>query len=288
MHWLTYPLQFKFMVNALLIGALVAVVCAMLSCFLVLKGWSLMGDAISHAVLPGIVLAYQFGLPLPIGAFASGLFCALATGWIKNNSRVKEDTIMGVVFTGLFGFGLVLMTRAARETEVHLNHILFGNLLGITPDLMWQTVIIGTITLLIVLLKLRDLLLYCFDPSQARVCGLNVTFLHYLLLVLLAMTVVTALQAVGVILVIAMLITPGCVAFLLTDRFERMILISCASALLSCIGGVYASFYINGSTGACIVLVQALQFILAMFFAPKHGLLRRRMTQQTSATAPEV
>jgi ABC-type Mn2+/Zn2+ transport system permease subunit len=280
MHWLTELLQYPFMLNALLVGALVATVCAVLSCFLVLKGWSLMGDAISHAVLPGIVLAYILGLPLALGAFGSGLFCAVATGWIKNNSRIKEDTIMGVVFTGLFGLGLVLMTKV--ETELHLNHILFGNLLGITPDLIQQTVIIGGLTLAVILAKHRDLLLYCFDPAQARGCGLNTTALHYLLLVLLSLTIVAALQAVGIILVIAMLITPGCVAYLLTDRFQYMLVISVASALFSCVAGVYASFYLNGSTGACIVLVQALQFVLAMFFAPKHGILAKRAKIQMS------
>lgn len=272
--WLAHPLQYPFMVNALLIGALVATVCAVLSCFLVLKGWSLMGDAVSHAVLPGIVLAHILGIPLGLGAFGSGLFCAVATGWIKNNSRIKEDTVMGIVFTGLFGLGLVMMTKV--ETDLHLNHILFGNLLGITADMILQTLIIGSITLLIIVLKHRDLVLYCFDPAQASGCGLNTTVLHYLLLVLLALTIVTALQAVGIILVIAMLITPGCVAYMLSDRFERMLVISVASALFSCVTGVYASFYMDASTGACIVLAQSLQFVLVMYFAPKHGILARR------------
>lgn len=274
MHWLTDPLYYPYMRNALLVGSLVAAVCAVLSCFLVLKGWSLMGDAISHAVLPGIVLAHILGLPLAVGAFGSGLFCAMATGWIKNHSRVKEDTVMGVVFTGLFGLGLVLMTKV--ETELHLNHILIGHLLGITPELIRQTVVAGAITLAVVLVKRRDLLLYCFDPAQAKACGMNTTVLQYLLLVLMALTIVTALQAVGIVLVIAMLITPGCVAYLLTDKFERMLLISFGSALLSCIGGIYASYYLDGSTGACIVLVQAAQFIVAMVFAPKHGLIANR------------
>lgn len=275
--WLADPLapfRFAFMLEALLVGAVVGGVCAVLSCYLVLKGWSLMGDAVSHAVLPGIVLAYLAGIPLAIGAFVAGLFCSVATGFIHANSRVKEDTVMGVVFTGLFAVGLVMFSKV--ETELHLNHILFGSLLGIAPEQIRQTLIMGVITLGVVLVLRRDLLLYCFDPSHARAMGLNVTFLHYTLLALLALTIVVSLQAVGIILVIAMLITPGCVAGLLTDRFGRMMAIAAASAMTSCLVGVYVSFFINGATGACIVLAQGLQFALAMVFAPKRGLFARR------------
>ena len=279
MNWLS-PFQFEFMLHALAIGALVGTVCALLSCFLVLKGWSLMGDAISHAVLPGIVLAYVAGVPLAVGAFCSGLLCAVGTGFIKSHSRVKEDTVMGVVFTGLFAFGLVLFSKV--ESDLHLNHILFGSLLGIPRAQIIQTAIIGGSTLLITLALRKDLLLFCFDPLHARSVGLNTTLLNYALLSLLALTIVASLQAVGIILVVAMLVTPGCIGFLLADRFSRMQLIAVASAVFSSLTGVYVSFFINGSTGACIVLVQAALFFLALIFAPKRGLLanRRRLSPQ--------
>jgi manganese/iron transport system permease protein len=268
------PLSYPFMQRALVVSLLVAAVCAVLSCYLVLKGWSLMGDAISHAVLPGIVVAYVLGLPLAIGAFAAGLACAVFTGYLKENSRIKEDTVMGIVFSGMFGFGLVLFTKV--ETEQHLNHILFGNVLGVTMRDLIETAIVAGGTLLIVLIKRRDLLLYCFDPNHARTIGLPVQVLHYGLLVLLALTIVASLKAVGIILVIAMLIGPGATAYLLTDSFERMLLIATVVALVSAFIGTIVSFHIDGATGACIVLTQALIFVAAFLFAPKGGVLRRR------------
>jgi len=277
MSWLA-PFQYDFMLVALAVGVLVGTVCAVLSCFLVLKGWSLMGDAISHAVLPGIVLAYLIGAPLPLGAFCSGLFCAVGTGFIKSHSRVKEDTVMGVVFTGMFALGLVLFSKI--ETDQHLNHILFGSLLGIPRAQLIQTVVIGGVTLAVTLVKRRDLLLFCFDPAHARSIGLDTTVLNYLLLSLVALTIVAALQAVGILLVVAMLVTPGCFGYLLTDRFSRMMLLAVGSAILSGLGGVYVSFFINGSTGACIVLFQSAFFLAALVFAPKRGLLAERFRKK--------
>lgn len=268
------PFQYSFMTEALLVGALVGAVCAVLSCYLVLKGWSLMGDAVSHAVLPGVVGAYMLGLPLAVGAFVSGLFCAAATGWIKSNTRIKEDTVMGIVFTGLFAFGLVLFTKV--ETEAHLNHILFGNILGIERDDLIQTIVACAVTLLVILPMRKDLLLFCFDTAHARAIGLNTQALYYVLLSLLAATIVASLQAVGIILVVAMLITPGCTARLLTDRFDRMLLIAAGSSVLASCLGVYVSFFVNGSTGACIVLAQSLLFALAFIFGPNHGLIATR------------
>ncbi len=268
------PFQYSFMNEALMISALVGAVCAVLSCYLVLKGWSLMGDAISHAVLPGIVAAYSMGLPLAVGAFASGLLCAVATGWIKSSTRIKEDTVMGIVFTGLFALGLVMFTKI--QTEAHLNHILFGNILGIERDDMIQTIIAASVTLVVVLVMRKDLLLFCFDAAHARAIGLNTSMLYYVLLSLLAGTIVASLQSVGIILVVAMLVTPGCTARLLTDRFDRMLLIAVASSVLASCIGVYVSFFINGATGACIVLAQALLFALALLLGPKHGLIARR------------
>jgi ABC-type Mn2+/Zn2+ transport system permease subunit len=258
----------------MIVGTAVGAVCAVLSCYLVLKGWSLMGDAISHAVLPGIVIAYAIGLPLAVGAFLSGLFCAVATGYIKANSRVKEDTVMGVVFTGLFAFGLVLFTKV--KSDLHLDHILFGNILGLEPGDLRDTLIVAGVVLTVILALHRDLLLFCFDPAQARVVGLRTKLLYYLLLSLLAVTIVISLKAVGIILVIAMLVTPGCVAYLLTDRFGVMLGIATGTAVFSSVVGVYVSFFLNASTGACIVLLQALIFGAAVVFAPKHGLLQLR------------
>ena len=259
------------MQRALIVSVLVGAVCAVLSCYLVLKGWSLMGDAISHAVLPGIVLAYVLGLPLALGAFAAGLSCALLTGYLKENSRVKEDTVMGIVFSGMFGFGLVIFTKV--ETDQHLNHILFGNVLGVTVRDLVETAIIAGGTLLVVLLKRRDLLLYCFDPNHARAIGLPVRVLHYGLLILLSLTIVGSLKAVGIILVIAMLVAPGAIAYLLTDSFERMLVIATAVAIGSARSAPSSSFHLDGATGACIVLVQAAVFVLAFLFAPKRGQL---------------
>jgi ABC-type Mn2+/Zn2+ transport system permease subunit len=274
MSTLLEPFRYGFMVDAMVVGAAIGAVCAVLSCYLVLKGWSLMGDAISHAVLPGIVLAYAIGLPLALGAFLSGLFCAVATGYIKANTRVKEDTVMGVVFTGLFAFGLVLFTKI--KSDLHLDHILFGNILGLDPSDLRNTLITAGVTLAVVLALRRDLMLFCFDPAQARVIGLPTKLLYYLLLSLLAMTIVVSLKAVGIILVIAMLVTPGCIAYLLTDRFDRMLLIATGAAVGSSLTGVYVSFFLNASTGACIVLIQAVVFVVAVVFAPKHGMLQLR------------
>jgi manganese/iron transport system permease protein len=233
-----------------------------------------MGDAISHAVLPGIVIAFVLGLPLAVGAFAAGLACALLTGYLKENSRVKEDTVMGIVFSGMFGFGLVLFTKV--ETEQHLTHILFGNMLGITVRDLIEVGVIAIGTLLIVLARRRDLLLYCFDPQHARAIGLPLGLIHYALLVLLALTIVASLKAVGIILVVAMLVAPGAIAYLLSSRFERMLVIAAVVAIGSSVMGTLVSFHIDGATGPCIVLIQAFVFLLAFFFAPRGGLFAIR------------
>lgn len=251
--------SFPFMQKALIISALVALPMALLSCFLVLKGWSLMGDAISHSVLPGVVLAYMIGIPIAIGAFAAGLFCAIATGFINEHSRVKEDTVMGVVFSGMFGLGLVLYVSI--QTEVHLDHILFGDMLGVTWGDVLESAIIAAVCGGLVLLKRRDLLLHAFDPSHAQAIGLPTRALHYGLLAALSLTIVGALKAVGIILAIAMLIAPGAIAYLLTDRFERMMALSLAIALFSTFGGVYASFFIDSAPAPTIVLLMTIVFI---------------------------
>ena len=267
------PLRFGFMQQALAMGALIGAVGAVLSCFLVLRGWSLMGDAISHAVLPGIVLAYIAGLPLALGAFASGLFCALATGWIKTRSRIKEDAVMGVVFTGMFAVGLVLFSKT--PSDLHLDHILFGNILGLSAAQIWETGALSLVVLAVILALRRDLFLICFDPTHARALGLSVRGLTYLLLILLSLAIVASIQAVGLVLVIAVLITPGATAQLLTRRFDRMIVVAVVVSVGSALAGVYLSYFIDGAPAACIVLVQALVFAATLLLAPGRGLLRR-------------
>lgn len=221
MEFFIEPFQYPFMQRAIIAAVIIGIACAILSCYMVLKGWSLMGDAISHAVLPGVVLAYVTAIPLTIGAFLSGLFCSFATGYLKEHSRIKEDTVMGIVFSGMFAVGLVIF--ASVDTDQHLMHILFGNILGITPDVLIQISAICLITITIMLVKQKDFMLYCFDPNQARIVGLPVALLHYGLLSILALTIVASMQAVGIILVVAMLISPGITAYLLTRSFSRMI-----------------------------------------------------------------
>jgi manganese/iron transport system permease protein len=278
LDWITVPLSYPFMQRALIVSLMVGAVCAVLSCYMVLKGWSLMGDAISHAVLPGIVLAHVVGLPLSVGAFAAGLTSAIATGYLKENSRIKEDTVMGIVFSGMFGFGLVLFTRI--ETDQHLTHILFGNMLGVTLRDLAEIATIAGGALIAALLKRRDLLLYAFDPQHAKAVGLPVRGLHYAFLVMLSLTIVASLKAVGIILVVAMLVAPGAIALLLTDRFEHMLAISAVVSISSSLVGTLVSFHIDAATGPTIVLTQMAVFIAAFLLAPKRGLLAIRQRRR--------
>jgi len=270
------PFQFGFMVNALVIAVLVAVPMALLSCFLVLKGWSLMGDAISHAVFPGVVIAYIVGLPYAVGAFAAGMASALATGFLKDNSRIKQDTVMGVVFSGMFGLGLVLYVNI--QSEVHLDHILFGDMLGVSGHDIALTGAIAALTAGIIGLKWKDLLLHAFDPAQARACGLPVGLMHYGLLALISLTIVGALQAVGIILSVAMLIAPGAIAFLVSRRFSGMLVVAMAIAVAASFAGVYLSFFLDSAPAPTIVLLMALAFVAAFVLAV-------RRTAKAEATA---
>ena len=274
--WLLEPLQQVFIQRALGLGLLVAVVCALLSCFMTLKGWALMGDAISHAVLPGVVLAYVVGAPFALGAFLFGVGSVSLIGWLRRHTRVREDSLIGLVFTGFFALGLVLISKL--RSGVDLSHILFGNLLGISDADLVQTVVISAVCLLVLLLLRRDLLLFCFDPSHARTIGLNTGVLHYLLLTLVSLAAVAGLQTVGIILVVAMLVTPGATAYLLTDRFDRMTWLAALSAVSATVLGIYCSYWLDASTAGCIVVVQTLQFLLVMVLAPRHGLLAQRRT----------
>lgn len=262
--WLIAPLSHEFMQRGLVVAVIVGVVCAVLSCFLILKGWSLMGDAVSHAVLPGIVLAQIAGLPLAAGAFVAGLGCALAIGYLKENSRVKEDTVMGIVFSGLFALGLVMFVKV--ESDQHLLHVLFGNMLGVRWADIAETAAIAVPTIAIMLAKRRDFLLVAFDPAHARAIGLPVRWLNFGLLMLLALTIVAALKAVGIILVVAMLIAPGAIGFLTTRRFDAMLAVAVTAATVSSVLGTILSFHLDGATGPCIVVVQAVFFLAALAF----------------------
>jgi manganese transport system permease protein len=270
-QWFVGPLQHEFMLKAILVSALVGVVCSALSCYMTLKGWALMGDAVSHAVMPGVVIAYVLNIPLAVGAFVFGVGSVAAIGFIQSKTRIKEDTVIGLVFTGFFALGLVLVSKV--KSSIDLTHILFGNVLGISDGDILQTIVISLITMITLAILRKDLILFCFDSTHARSIGLNITFLHYALLSLLSLTAVAGLQTVGIILVVAMLVTPGATAYLLSDRFDHMILISMASGVFSSVMGTYISYHIDGSTGGCIVVLQTLLFVVAMVFAPKHGLL---------------
>ncbi len=258
---LAQPFQFAFMRDALIISVLVAIPAALLSCYLVLKGWSLMGDAISHAILPGVVLAYILAIPLGIGAFAAGMTCALATGFLKENSRIKQDTVMGVVFSGMFGLGIVLYTKI--QSDVHLDHILFGDMLGVGPADLLESGVIALVVTAIIAVKWRDLLLHAFDPAQAKTIGLPVRLLHYGLLSILSLTIVGALKAVGIILAIAMLIAPGAIAFLITRSFGAMLMAATAIAVCCSFAGVYVSFFIDSAPAPTIVLLMTIVFVAA-------------------------
>lgn len=277
-QWFAAPLQHEFMVKAIFVSALVGVVCSVLSCYMTLKGWALMGDAVSHAVMPGVVIAYILKIPLAIGAFVFGVGSVIAIGFIKSLTRIKEDTVIGLVFTGFFAFGLVLISKT--PSNIDLMHILFGNVLGISQSDIIQTVIISVVTLITIAVLRKDLLLFCFDPTHARSIGLNTGMLYYTLLSLLSLTAVAGLQTVGIILVVAMLVTPGATAYLLSDRFDHIMLIAMASGVFSSVMGTYISYHIDGATGGCIVVLQTLLFVVAMIFAPKHGLLVRTKKQK--------
>lgn len=259
------PFQFSFMVNALTISVIVAVPCALLSVFLVLKGWALMGDAMSHAVFPGIVLAWIAGIPLAIGAFVAGLFCAVATGYLDDNSRIKRDTLMGIVFSGMFGTGLVLYVSI--QSEIHLDHILFGDMLGVSLGDIAQTAVIALGIALIIGLKWKDLLLHAFDPHQAKVSGLNTTLLHYGLLCMIALTIVATLKSVGIILSISLLIAPGAIAILMTRRFAQALLLATAISVATSFLGVYLSFFIDSAPAPTIVVLFSLLFVITFIYS---------------------
>ncbi|WP_336335090.1 metal ABC transporter permease [Pseudomonas putida] len=256
------PFRFDFMVNAMLIAVLIAVPMALLSCFLVLKGWALLGDAIAHAVFPGVVIAYIVHIPYAIGAFVAGMFCAVATGFLKENSRIKQDTVMGIVYSGMFGLGLVLYLKI--ESSVHLDHILFGDILGANSQDMWLCAAIAVLTAAVIATKWKDLMLHTFDAIQAHAVGLRTGWLHYGLLCLISLAVVGALKASGVILAIALLIAPGAIAALIARQLRHMLWVSLAVAIGCAFLGVYLSFFLDSAPAPTIVLVFAVLFMLTL------------------------
>lgn len=282
--WLLEPFGYDFMQRAFGVTVTAAIVCGVLSCWLVLIGWSLMGDAVSHAVLPGVVIAYLLGTPFAVGALVFGIGAVALIGLVRSTSRVKEDAAIGVVFTTLFALGIVLISVVPSQTD--LSHILFGNLLGVSAADLVQVLVLGAVTLAALVLKRRDLTLYAFDPTHANAIGISPRRLQALLLGLLALTVVVALQAVGVVLVVAMLIIPGATAYLLTDRFSRMLVISPAIAVACSLVGIFLSYHLDASSGGLVVLTMGAAFALAYLFAPKHGIIDRRVAAARRRAAP--
>lgn len=276
MDTLLMPFQFGFMQNAFWIAMIVSVPTALLSCFLVLKGWALMGDAVSHAVLPGIVLAYILGFPLIIGAFAAGMVTAVATGYLSENSRVKQDTVMGVVFSGMFGLGIVMYVSI--HTNVHLDHILFGNMLGVGAGDLWTAGLISVFVAVALLLKWKDLMLHAFDPAQAQASGLPVGLLHYGLLTILSLTIVATLSATGLILAVGLLIAPGAIAFLLVRSFGWMLVVAVVACMASMLAGVYLSFFLDSAPAPTIVLILTAIFVAAFI---RRTLQVKRMSATT-------
>ena len=274
MALLLEPFGYSYMLNAMWVSALVGGVCAFLSAYLMLKGWSLIGDALSHSIVPGVAGAYMLGLPFSIGAFFSGGLAAAAMLFLNQRTRLKEDAIIGLIFTGFFGLGLFMVSLS--PTAVNIQTIVLGNILAITPEDTLQLAIIGFVSLAILLAKWKDLMVTFFDESHARSIGLNPTALKILFFTLLSACTVAALQTVGAFLVIAMVVTPGATAYLLTDRFPRLLAISVAVGALTSLTGAYASYFLDGATGGIIVVLQTLIFLLAFVFAPKHGLLAAR------------
>ncbi|MBM7097077.1 MULTISPECIES: metal ABC transporter permease [Alteribacter] len=266
--------RYPYLQNAMLAAVLVGIICGVIGCYIILRGMALMGDAISHAVLPGVVIAYMIGVNFFIGAVITGVITALSIGYISQNSRIKEDSAIGIMFTAMFALGVVLIT-AMRGSSVDLWHILFGNVLAVSRTDLWITFGIGVFVLLAVFIFYRPLLLSTFDETMAKATGLPVQFIHYMLMLLLSLVTVASLQTVGIILVVAMLITPGATAYLLTDRFPVMLGLSALFGVISAVVGLFFSVVYDVSSGASIVLVASALFCLALFFSPRQGIVFR-------------
>lgn len=270
---LAAPFDYRFMQRALLTSVLVGATCGLLSCIVVLKRWSLLGDAISHAVLPGVAIAYVLGWPFFIGAFVTGALTSLGIGAIERHTRIKSDAAMGLMFTAAFALGIVIISKIATST--HLMHILFGNVLGVQTSALLLTLIASLVAAVTIWLAYRPLLLYTFDPQQAQALGFNVSAIHYGLIMLLTLTIVASLETVGIILVVAMLVTPGATAHLLTDRFSTMLALSVGVGIFSAVAGLMVSVRFDVASGGAIVLVASALFLLALLAGPRHGLIAR-------------
>jgi manganese/iron transport system permease protein len=281
---LMVPFSYGYMAKAMWVSALVGGVCAFLSAYLMLKGWSLMGDALAHSIVPGVAGAYILGLPFALGAFFAGILAALGMGFVKQHTRLREDAVIGLVFTALFALGLLM--ASIWPTSVNVQTIVLGNILAISDEDVIQVAIISVVSLLLLALKWKDLMVAFFDESHARTLGLNPGLLKVLFFTLLSACTVAALQTVGACLVIAMVVTPGATAYLLTDRFGRLIAISVAIGALTSFVGAYISYFLDGATGGVIVTLQTAVFLAAFFFAPRHGLLAARRRQRAPAGAP--
>ena len=274
MNWLTEPFGYQYMLNAMWVSAMVGGLCAFLSCYLMLKGWSLIGDALSHSIVPGVAGAYMLGLPFALGAFLSGGLAAGSMLFLNQRSRLKEDAIIGLIFSSFFGIGLFMVSL--NPMSVNIQTIILGNILAIAPEDILQLAIIGVVSLTILFLKWKDLMVVFFDENHARSIGLNPGRLKLLFFTLLSVTTIAALQTVGAFLVICLVVTPGATAWLLTDRFPRLLTIAVALGSLTSFFGAWLSYWLDGATGGIIVVLQTLLFLLAFVFAPKHGLLANR------------
>ncbi|ACB62197.1 ABC-3 protein [Exiguobacterium sibiricum 255-15] len=265
--------EYDFLQKSLVTSVMVGIICGVIGCFIILRGMSLMGDAISHAVLPGVAISYLLGINFFIGAVATGLLTALGIGFVSQNSRIKNDTAIGILFTSAFALGIILISFLRSSSDLY--HILFGNVLAVRPSDMWMTLAIGLIVLAAIFLFYKELLVTSFDPTMAAAYGLSTRLIHYLLMTMLTLVTVASLQTVGIILVVAMLITPAATAYLLTNRLSRMIFLSAGLGTISSVVGLYFSFTYNLSSGASIVLVATALFALVFIFSPRHGLLRK-------------
>ncbi|HAD4274534.1 TPA: iron/manganese ABC transporter permease subunit SitC [Salmonella enterica] len=284
MNWLVEPFGYQYMLNAMWVSAMVGGLCAFLSCYLMLKGWSLIGDALSHSIVPGVAGAWMLGLPFSLGAFLSGGLAAGSMLFLNQRSRLKEDAIIGLIFSSFFGVGLFMVSL--NPMSVNIQTIILGNVLAIAPADITQLAIIGAVSLTILLLKWKDLMVVFFDETHARSIGLNPGRLKLLFFTLLSVSTVAALQTVGAFLVICLVVTPGAMAWLLTDRFPRLLMIAVVIGSLTSFLGAWLSYWLDGATGGIIVVMQTLLFITAFIFAPKHGLLanRRRARLQKEPT----
>ncbi|MEP2979445.1 MAG: metal ABC transporter permease [Lentilitoribacter sp.] len=287
MEFLLEPFTYKYMLNAIWISALVGLVCGFLSSYLILKGWSLIGDALSHAIVPGVAGAYMLGLPFAAGAFLAGGLAAAGIMFLNQQTSLKQDAIIGIIFTSFFALGLFMVSIS--PTSIDVQKIILGNVLAISASDTIQLAIIGGVTLLILMLKWKDIMLVFFDEHQAKAIGIDPFWIKVLFFALLSASTVAALQTVGAFLVIALVITPGATAYLLTDRFPKLVLISSIIGAMTCFSGAYLSYFLDGATGGIIVVLQTTLFLIALVFAPKHGILsQRRKAKETNLSAPQV